>query len=99
METEKFIYLNNLFSLYHSLLSETQKEILQDYYEYNLSLSEISENRNISRSAVDDALKKGTKKLNELEDKLHLYQLIKDLKDIDDQKINEILNKYLGGLD
>ena len=42
--------------------------------EYDLSLSEIAANREISRAAVEDALKKGMKKLDELELKLNLFQ-------------------------
>ena len=61
---------SELLTLYQNLLSETQREILDDYYSYNLSFSEIAENRHISRSAVEDAIKKGKKKLDELENKL-----------------------------
>ena len=92
-EIEKVIYINNLFQLYSSLLSKTQQEIILDYYEYNLSITEIAENRNISRSAVEDALKKGVKKLESLEEELKLYQrkdeildLINKLKLMEDDK-------------
>ena len=70
-ELERVIYINNLFQLYGKLLSTTQQEIILDYYEYNLSLSEIAENRNISRAAVDDALKKGVAKLIKFEEDLN----------------------------
>lgn len=62
----------SLFEIYSSLLSASQKETLEDYYVYDLSLAEIAANRNSSRSAVEDALKKGEKKLIELEDKLKI---------------------------
>ena len=39
------------------------------YFIYNLSLSEIAEEKNVSRAAVDDAIKKGSKKLEELHKK------------------------------
>ena len=61
---------SELLTLYQNLLSETQREILDDYYSYNLSFSEIAENRHISRSAVEDAIKKGKKKLDDYENKL-----------------------------
>ena len=70
MEIERVVYINNLLYLYGSLLSNTQQEICEDYYSLNLSISEIAENRNISRAAVDDALSKGVKKLEEFENKL-----------------------------
>lgn len=68
------LYYISLLELYSSLLSKTQDEILYDYFYLDLSLKEIGENRNISRSAVEDAIKKGTKRLEELEEKLHMKE-------------------------
>ena len=65
---EKRIYYIDLLHLYGELLSLTQKEILTDYLEFDLSLSEIAENRSISRAAVEDAIKKGSKKLEAIEE-------------------------------
>ena len=71
---EKLVYINKLLSIYGELLTNTQKDILSDYYNLNLSITEISEERNISRSAVEDALKKGVKKLLSLENTLNLQE-------------------------
>ena len=71
---EKRIYYIELLRLYGELLSTTQKEILEDYLECDLSLSEIADNRGISRAAVDDAIKKGTKKLDSFESIMELKQ-------------------------
>lgn len=70
---EKRLYYIELLHLYGELLSDTQKSILEDYLECDLSLSEIADNRGISRAAVDDAIKKGTKKLDVFESTLNLY--------------------------
>ena len=70
---EKRLYYIELLHLYGELLSDTQKAILEDYLECDLSLSEIADNRGISRAAVDDAIKKGTKKLNAYESVIGLY--------------------------
>lgn len=67
-------FYNGLLDAYSELLSKTQKDILIDYFELNLSLKEISENRNITRSAVLDALKKGKAKLLEFEKTLHVFE-------------------------
>lgn len=87
-ELERTIYINNLLAIYGGLLTETQKGILSDYYELNLSLSEIGENRGISRAAVDDALKKGIKKLEGFEEELKIYKnnqkILKNLAKIKD---------------
>ena len=69
---EKRLYYIELLRLYGELLSDTQKDILEDYLECDLSLSEIADNRGISRAAVDDALKKGMKKLDVYESTLEL---------------------------
>jgi len=73
-QVSKFIRMNKLIELYGSLLSSTQKEMLTSYYSYNLSLSEIAIEKSISRAAVDDAIKKGSKKLEELETSLKLLE-------------------------
>ena len=76
-ETIRYV---DLLSLYSNLLSETQKEVLEDYYSYNLSISEIAENRNISRAAVEDAIKKGKTKLEDYETKLGSLKVLQELK-------------------
>ena len=68
---------SELLNLYQNLLSETQREILDDYYSFNLSISEIAENRGISRSAVEDAVKKGKRKLDEYEKQLGSLKALK----------------------
>ena len=70
----KVTYVLSLFDLYGELLSSRQKTILKDYYEENLSLSEIAENDNVSRNAVYDALKKAEEALFNYEASLHLYE-------------------------
>lgn len=73
-DLEKTIYFNNLLSLYSCLLTDTQSDILIEYYQANLSISEIAENRNVSRAAIEDAIRKGSKKLLSFEERLHLYE-------------------------
>lgn len=67
---EKNVKLSILCELYGKLLTQKQYEIIVDYYNNDLSLSEIAENNNITRQAVRDILKKGEKKLFEYEEKL-----------------------------
>lgn len=66
-EVNKVVKYNSLLNVYGELLSNTQKEILSDYYNFNLSISEIAESRQVSRAAVEDAIKKGEKKLDDFE--------------------------------
>ena len=98
-EIEKLLKYSKLFNLYSPLLSSAQKEILHDYYFLDLSISEISENRSISRSAVEDALKKGKTKLDEFEEKLHLLEknqkVVQKAKEIGDLTENSEVNKKI----
>ena len=59
-----------LCDIYGKLLTEKQFEFIDDYYNNDLSLSEIAENNNITRQAVRDIIKKGERKLFEYEEKL-----------------------------
>lgn len=80
-----------LFDFYGELLTNHQQNIMSDYYLLNLSLSEISELRSISRNAVNDALKKAIEKLKTYEEKLGLIKLFQELKKTDDAKLKEII--------
>lgn len=72
---EKTLKYTKLFNLYGELLSKSQKRVFEDYFLADLSISEISENLGISRAAVEDSIKKSTKKLDYLESVLHgLYK-------------------------
>ena len=103
---EKNVKISILCDLYGKLLTEKQLELLNDYYNSDLSLSEIAENNNITRQAVRDKIKKGEKKLFEYEEKLLfmkrmlkqektieqvLAELSKIQKDSSDKKIAHIL--------
>lgn len=63
-----------LCQIYGKLLTDKQYELLNDYYNNDLSLSEIAENLNITRQAVRDNLKKGENKLFEYEEKLNVMK-------------------------
>ena len=82
---DEFNYINELFDTYGGLLSESQQQMLEQYYVFNLSLGEIAEELNISRAAVQDALKKGIQKCKKFEEELHLLEK--------KNKINNILNE------
>ena len=95
---EELIYLNNLFDLYQSLLTPAQSEIFNEYYNDNLSLSEISEIHNISRSAASYSLKLVRKKLEKFEAKLHLNEIIEDIKKENKEIANKIESRIKNGI-
>ena len=67
---KKKIEISMLCVYYGSLLTTKQYTFLNDYYNNDLSLSEIADNNQITRQAVRDIIKKGEKKLFEYEEKL-----------------------------
>ena len=67
---EKNVRISMLCEFYGKLLTKNQLEVLEDYYNNDLSLAEIAENKGITRQAVRDNIKKGENKLFEFEEKL-----------------------------
>ena len=67
MKLIKDEYLAKLFDLYKNMLSDTQKNFMIDFIDNDLTISEIAENSEISRQAVNDAIKKGIAKMKKLE--------------------------------
>lgn len=74
MEPENSIIISILLEIYGKLLTEKQYQLLDDYYNNDLSLGEIAENEQITRQAVRDNLKKGERKLFDYEEKLQIMK-------------------------
>ena len=98
MELAKSERINNLLELYKDLLTKKQQEVMDMYFLYDLSLAEISEESQTSRSAVFDLIKRTTKLLENYENKLHLlekrekiYKIIEKLDEQTKEKILELL--------
>ena len=86
---EKNVQISILLEIYGTLLTKTQYEFLDDYYNSDLSLSEIAENRGLTRQAARDNIKKGENKLFEYEEKLGMMQKTMN----QEKKISEILSE------
>ena len=87
-----------LMDYYGDLLTKHQNDIMDEYFNEDLSMNEIADNYMISKSAVQDLIKTTISKLNEYEKKLHLLDKDKKIdKIIDEMKKenNDILNKYI----
>ena len=84
-----------LYDFYGVLLTEHQREIYEEAYFNDCSLSEIADEYGISRQAAHDLLKRCDKILNEYENKLGLVNKFLSMKeDIEKMKvITESLKK------
>lgn len=94
MTIEKTQRINNLLDLYKDLLTNKQQEVMDMYFLYDLSLSEIAEDTNTTRAAVFDLIKRTTKTLENYELKLHLLEkrekILDIIKDLDENIKNQI---------
>ncbi len=94
---DKKIEVSILCQIYGKLLTEKQYNYINDYYNNDLSLSEIAENYNITRQAARDNIKKGENKLFEYEEKLEIMKTtLRNEKTIEDilSQISEIKTNY-----
>ena len=76
------IYIINLYDLYGNLLTNKQREYFEDYYFNNLTLSEMSENYGISRNGIHKQIKDAEDKLNDYEEKIHIFERNKKIKEL-----------------
>lgn len=93
---DKLVQIALLFDFYGQLLTEKQMEIVDMYYNDDLSLAEISEQQGISRQGVYDTLKRAEKTLYEYEEKLGLvdrYQKQKESMKELIEMLDELLNE------
>lgn len=72
MKTERLEF-SLLLEFYAGLLSDRQRELVDLYYNDDLSLSEISELTGITRQGVRDGIKKAEGMLVSYEEKLGMY--------------------------
>ncbi|AGM25718.1 hypothetical protein SSYRP_v1c01220 [Spiroplasma syrphidicola EA-1] len=73
-DLEKSNHLVMLYELYHQLLTEKQQNYFEQYFFDDYSLSEIADEKGVSRNAVYDSLLKITVALNKFENGLHLLK-------------------------
>ena len=69
--------LIGLWDVYSGLLTPTQQEITNLYFNLDLTVSEIAKEKGISRQAVSECLKGCAAQLEEYEEKLHIFERLK----------------------
>ena len=69
---QKDLNMAYLLDFYGDILSERKRAVMDDYYNNDLSLSEIAAELGISRQGVRELIKKSEEELSFYEQKLHL---------------------------
>ena len=68
---DKNLRISVLLDHYGAMLTDKQREVIDLYYNDDLSLAEIAEQEGITRQGVRDNIKRGEAQLLEMEQKLH----------------------------
>ena len=100
---DKNVKMTMLLDIYGKLLTDKQQDMLDLYYNQNLSLSEIAEEGDITRQGVRKIIVDGEKKLIHYEELLGILdkkikntKIIEDLiKETKDSSFKERLKKLL----
>lgn len=80
---EEILIYTKLYDCYAELLTEKERNAFQDYYFDNLSMQEIADNNEVSKSAIHKTLQVAI-------EKLELYERI-----LKTNQKNEVLNSLL----
>ncbi len=72
----KDLHFLRLWDIYNGLLTNTQREITDLYYNCDLSLAEIAEEKGCSRQSVSECLATCRKQFEEYEERLHFLRIL-----------------------
>ena len=78
----KDLRISFLLYFYGDMLTETQREVVDAYYNEDLSLAEIAADRDITRQGVRDAIKRAEQQLLDMEERLGLARRFQDIQNI-----------------
>ena len=68
------LHFLRLWDIYNPLLTQHQREITDLYFNCDLSLAEIAEEKGCSRQSISDTLQKARRLMEDYEEKLHLLR-------------------------
>ena len=78
----KDLRISFLLDFFGDMLTETQREVVDAYYNEDLSLAEIAQDREITRQGVRDAIKRAEQQLLEMEDRLGLARRFQEIQKV-----------------
>ncbi len=73
-DIKEVVRLSYLYDFYGPLLKDRHREIFEQYVLNDLSLSEIAQTYDITRQGVYDIVKRASRKLEDYEEKLRLFE-------------------------
>ncbi|NLJ40968.1 MAG: hypothetical protein GX352_05080 [Clostridiales bacterium] len=88
---EKFLQMGLLLEIYGGMLTDRQKDAMDLYYNYDLSLSEIGEQLGISRQGVYDLIRRSEEILMDLDGNMEFLEA--------KVKISNVLAEVFGDLE
>ncbi|WP_249318223.1 YlxM family DNA-binding protein [Yeguia hominis] len=77
----KNLEISVLLDFYGDMLTEKQREMIEFYYNDDLSLAEIAENQGITRQGVRDSIKRAEQQMLEMEDRLGMAKRFHEMQD------------------
>ena len=98
----KDLRITFLLDFYGDMLTEKQREVVECYYNEDLSLAEIAEEKGITRQGVRDAIKRAEQQMFEMEERLGLVRRFRtirgQLQQVTDaaQRILDCNHRYCG---
>ncbi|HIT19564.1 MAG TPA: YlxM family DNA-binding protein [Candidatus Fimivivens faecavium] len=77
----KDLEISVLYDFYGDMLTEKQQEVIELYYNEDLSLAEIAAHSHITRQGVRDSIKRAEAQLREFEEMLGLAERFHEFRD------------------
>jgi predicted DNA-binding protein YlxM (UPF0122 family) len=77
---EKFEKMAVLLDIYGEMLTKKQRNVMDQYYNYDLSLQEIAENIDISKQGVHDMIKRAEHSLLKADEKLRFFNRLSQIR-------------------
>ena len=75
----KDLKISFLLDFYVEMLTQKQREVIEYYYNDDLSLAEIADNEGITRQGVRDSIKRAEAQLLEMEERLGLARRFREM--------------------
>ena len=88
-------YLNSLFDIYKELVTMKEQQAFSEHYIEDLSMQEIADNLNVSKSNIGMIVKRAEQKLIDYETKLHILEKNNKIKEALLKKEYKLIEKII----